>query len=292
MCQQQQFGDQGFRPPGEGAPCPSGLLEKTSGTLYIAKRCVGLPQNEITVNLKIPAISLFTGAGGLDLGFALEGFDIRVAVETDPSACDTLKKNWRGIAGRLIQRPLEAIPTRELLRIAALRPGEAGVVFGGPPCQSWCVAGNRLGLADERGRSIIEFCRVVREARPQAFCLENVPGLLSIRSVKVLQLIDKEINGSRRSTYSISAQVLNAAEYGVPQVRKRVFIVGSLTCGEFYFPTATHQLVTGPQRAERKRAICVASALRGLPPPDKPSAQAHRVAATIGARNERWYARK
>jgi len=242
--------------------------------------------------VKIPAISLFTGAGGLDLGFAREGFEIRVAVEIDPAACKTLKRNWRGIGRRLIQKPLEEIRTSELLQIAGLRPGETGVVLGGPPCQSWCVAGNRLGLSDPRGRSLLEFCRVVREAAPRTFCLENVPGFLNHHTFEVLKLIEREINWDPRWQYQLSAQVLNAAEYGVPQVRKRVFVVGWRTPVEFYFPAATHQLQDGPQREWRAPAVDVSTALRGLPRPDKPSPVAHRVAATIGARNERWYGRK
>src|SRR6266568_1692896 len=157
----------------------------------------------------------------MDLGFSTAGFDVRVAVEADPAACQTLKANWRGIGRRLLQKRLEEVPTSELLRIAGLKVGQAGLVFGGPPCQSWCIAGNRLGLADPRGRSILEFCRVVREAGPKSFCLENVPGFLNHKAADVLKIIHDEVSRDCAWDYQLSAQILNAAEYGVPQIRRR-----------------------------------------------------------------------
>lgn len=240
----------------------------------------------------IPAISLFTGSGGLDLGFAREGFDVRVAVEVDPAACETLKANWRGIGQRLIQRRLEDVPTHDVLRVAGLEVGEAGIVFGGPPCQSWCIAGNRLGLADPRGRSVVEFCRVVREAAPATFCLENVPGFLNHHASDVIRLIRDDVNRDRRWSYQVTAQILNAVDYGVPQTRKRVFVVGWRTNGEFYFPPPTHRLRERPRREGEKPLTTVRAALKGLPRPDKPSPIAHRVAATIPERNQKWYGRK
>src|SRR5687767_9734436 len=95
---------------------------------------------------KIPAISLFTGCGGMDLGFDREGFDIRVAVEADRAACATLRRNWPALNKRIIEDRLENIPTAQLLHVAGLKKGEVGIVFGGPPCQSWCNAGNRKGF--------------------------------------------------------------------------------------------------------------------------------------------------
>lgn len=238
---------------------------------------------------RIPAISLFSGAGGMDLGFSAAGFDIRVAVEIDPAACETLKANWQGISNRLVQKRIEDVPTRELLRIARLKVGQTGLVFGGPPCQSWCIAGNRLGLADPRGLSILEFCRVVREVAPEAFCLENVPGLLNHHATDVLHLIEEQVNRDRRWTYQLAAQVLNAAAYGIPQVRRRVFIVGWRIGGEFYFPNVTHAVRGYPHRPWLKHAVGVGEALTGLPQPDAPSSIARRVAKTIPQRNRTWY---
>jgi DNA (cytosine-5)-methyltransferase 1 len=241
----------------------------------------------------IPAISLFSGAGGMDLGFIREGFDVRVAVELDPAACDTLRRNFRHLRGeRLICRRLEDISTEEILGVANLEPSEAGIVFGGPPCQSFCVAGNRRGLRDPRGRSLLEFLRVVREARPSTFCIENVPGLLSHSEFEALSLIGVEVNRGLQLQYSVRANVLNSAEYGVPQYRRRVFLVGWRGPGEFYFPAATHQVNRAPQRATKRPATTVGKAFEGLPDATPPSDFAHRIAATIPLRNQRWYSKR
>lgn len=240
---------------------------------------------------RISAISLFSGAGGLDLGFSAAAFDVKAAVEMDPAACQTLRTNWPKLRRRLVQRPLEAVPTSELLGIAGLSVGEAGIVFGGPPCQSWCVAGNRLGFDDPRGRSLFEFCRVVREAQPRTFCIENVPGLLRYGGSDLLARIRDAVS-SNSASYELTAQVVNAAEYGVPQTRRRLFIVGWRGSGEFYFPAATHHVAGAPHRKWKRPAVTVSQAFRDLPAPERPSPIAHRVAGTISARNEKWYGKK
>lgn len=241
---------------------------------------------------QIPAISLFTGAGGMDLGFTRAGFEVRVAVEVDPAACETLERNFGVLHGRLIKRPLEEVTTAELLEVAGLELREAGIVFGGPPCQSWCIAGNRLGLHDPRGRSLLEFLRVVREAQPSTFCLENVPGLLNHSHFEGLNLIREELNQGTGEPYEVASDVLDAAVYGVPQHRRRVFIVGWRGPGEFYFPAATHHIAGAPARGRRRSAVTVGEALRGLPLPSPPSEIAQRVATTIPSRNERWYGKR
>ncbi len=236
-------------------------------------------------NGAIPAISLFTGAGGLDLGFARAGFDIRVAVETDPAAVATLRRNWRSTP--VITRGLEEVSTGTLLDKADLSVGEVGMVFGGPPCQSFCIAGNGRGLEDPRGQLLLEFCRVVREARPSVFLIENVPGLL--RVPHIASAIHDAVNRSSGSDYHVSHDILNAAEYGVPQHRKRVFFVGWRESGDFYFPKPTHYVEGRRRHSGLKPAVTVAQALWGLPEPDPPSAIAYRVAKTIPDRNRQWY---
>jgi DNA (cytosine-5)-methyltransferase 1 len=241
----------------------------------------------------IPAISLFSGAGGMDLGFLRAGFDVRVAVEPDPAACETLTTNFPCLRGdRLVRRPLEDVATEELLSIAQLGTGEAGIVFGGPPCQSWCIAGNRLGLRDPRGRSLLEFLRVVREAQPLTFCIENVPGLLNHAELAGLALVREELNTGCGHPYEVSLDVVDSAEFGVPQHRRRVFIVGWRGPGEFTFPAPTHQVQGSPVRTHLRPAATVGDALHGLPAPHPPSEIARRVARTIPARNERWYGKR
>ena len=233
----------------------------------------------------IPAISLFSGAGGLDLGFARAGFDIRLAVEVDPAAVATLRRNWRSTT--VITRPLEELSTGELLDRAGLSVGGVGVLFGGPPCQSFCIAGNGRGLGDPRGQLLLEFCRVVREAQPRVFVIENVPGLLRVS--RIVEAVHEAVNRSAESEYNVSHDTLDAAEYGVPQHRKRVFFVGWKGPTDYYFPRPTHQVEGGPQRGWLKPSFTVGQALGGLPEPDPPSAVARRVARTIPERNRKWY---
>src|SRR5207302_6636778 len=99
----------------------------------------------------------------------------------------------------------------------------------------------------------------------------NVPGLLNHHATDVLHLIEEEVNRDPRWTYQIAAQILNTAAYGVPQFRRRVFVVGWRTGGEFYFPQATHAIAGQPNRPWLKRAVGVGKALTGLPRPDAPS---------------------
>ncbi|HSW31799.1 MAG TPA: DNA cytosine methyltransferase [Longimicrobiales bacterium] len=238
----------------------------------------------------IPTISLFSGAGGLDLGFRSAGFDVRVAVESDPSACATLAANNPHLNGRIFSRALEEVSTRELLESLALADGEElGAVIGGPPCQPFCHAGPRLGLDDPRSRSLFEFCRVVREALPRVFVMENVPGLL--HDTDIPNLISAELDPVA-TKYELSWDVLEASEFGAPQRRQRLFFVGWREAGSFRFPAPTHSAPDGPFARSAKPASTVREAFKGLPRPSTPSKLAKRVAQTIPARNEKWYGKK
>src|SRR5262249_639229 len=127
----------------------------------------------------LKAVSLFTGAGGLDFGFEATGFQTRVAVELDPVCCRTIRLNRRW---PVLEGDLHAISTEEILRTAGLRRGEIDVLIGGPPCQpfsksGYWARGDALRLADPRASTLTAFLRVVREALPRAFVIENAPGL-------------------------------------------------------------------------------------------------------------------
>ena len=121
---------------------------------------------------KRKVISLFSGAGGMDIGFENAGFEIAVAVEMDPSCCDTLRTNRPNLP--IINKNITEVATDEILSSAGLIPMEAALVIGGPPCQSFSLAGLRKGLDDDRGKLLFEFVRIVREALPIGFVLENV----------------------------------------------------------------------------------------------------------------------
>src|SRR5882672_10393963 len=126
---------------------------------------------------KLRVISLFSGAMGLDLGLEAAGLEIAVALECNPSPLATIRKNRPNLP--LIDRPIEDVSTKEILDAAGLKPGEAFAVVGGPSCQVFSTAGNRRSLADPRSTMFKHFVRVIQEARPKFFVMENVRGLIS-----------------------------------------------------------------------------------------------------------------
>lgn len=193
---------------------------------------------------RLTAISLFTGIGGLDFGFEAAGFRTAVAVELDPTACNAIRLNRRW---PVIQAKIQDISSRALLKTAGLKVGEADVLIGGPPCQPFSKAGywkrgDALRLKDPRADTLAQFLRVLAETRPRAFLLENVPGLAFDRKSEGLQHIVegvRRVNARARTSYSLHWRILNAADYGVPQMRERVFLVGARDGKDFQFPKPT-----------------------------------------------------
>lgn len=190
-------------------------------------------------------ISLFTGAGGLDLGFEAAGFKTAVALEIEPRCVETLRSNrpWP-----LIDRDIAEVPTSKLLAAAGLAVGEADVLIGGPPCQPFSksgfwASGEARRLDDPRAGTLGAYMRVLEEARPRAFLLENVEGLGFRGKDEGLQLIASElnrINAAHGTAYTASIAVLNAADFGVPQLRRRLFVIGARNGTPFKFPTPSH----------------------------------------------------
>jgi DNA (cytosine-5)-methyltransferase 1 len=184
-----------------------------------------------------PVISLFTGGGGLDLGLEAAGFSTRVCVELAPAACETLRRNrpdWP-----LLQGDLREISTSEILRAAGLEAGEAALVIGGPPCQGFSSAGKR-DPNDPRNRLFWEFVRVVEEAQPWGFLMENVRGLLTMKTDDGGSVLAVILAAFRAIGYSVEVKLIDAASYGVPQRRLRAFFVGLRSGGPVGFPEATH----------------------------------------------------
>lgn len=207
---------------------------------------------------KLSVISLFSGALGLDLGLEATGFTTRVTVETNPAAVETIRKNRPAIP--VIDRDICTVTTAEILKRAGLRKGEATVVAGGPCCQPFSTAGRRGSVGDESGRGTLfkEFCRVVNEARPRFFVMENVTGVLSAavthrplaergaghplltqneRLGSALLVVLKEL---KSLGYHVTFNVLNAADYGAPQARSRVIFIGSRDNEPVTFTPPTH----------------------------------------------------
>lgn len=193
----------------------------------------------------LKAISLYTGLGGLDFGFEAAGFETVVALEMDPVACRTMRLNrqWGVIEGKV-----EDIPSSAILQAGNVSPGEADVLIGGPPCQpfsksGYWARGDAGRLDDPRADTLASYLRVLRDTRPRAFLLENVPGLAFKGKDEGLRHILEgleQVNREAKTNYKATWRVLNAAAYGVPQQRERLFIVGSRDGKEFSFPPATH----------------------------------------------------
>lgn len=206
-----------------------------------------------------PIISLFSGAMGLDLGLESAGSGLRtaVALELNPIAVKTIKSNRPKLP--VINRPIQKVKTDEILKAAGLKVGEAFLVTGGPCCQSFSTAGKRESLGDKnRGGLFRHFKRVVREAQPRFFVMENVKGILSAavrhrplnkRGPGWPALSRKEELGSalrviRRELadlgYYVTFGLLNCADYGVPQKRYRVVFIGSRDGEMIGLPKPTH----------------------------------------------------
>ncbi|MDA8061516.1 MAG: DNA (cytosine-5-)-methyltransferase, partial [Actinomycetota bacterium] len=177
------------------------------------------------------AISLFSGAGGLDLGAEQAGFHTAAAVEINDDAADTMEKNFPGLASPVVRRSILDVPTKELLRAAGLKGRERPeLLVGGPPCTPFSKSGfwlewKRAGLDPDA--SLLQcYTRVLAEARPRAFILENVYALTYRNKAsrpafgRLLQEIDE-------AGYHCRWRVLNAADHGVPQLRPRLFVVGT-----------------------------------------------------------------
>ncbi|MCW2090242.1 UNVERIFIED_ORG: DNA (cytosine-5)-methyltransferase 1 [Rhodococcus erythropolis] len=177
------------------------------------------------------AISLFSGAGGLDLGAELAGFDVRAAVERHADASMTMEKNFPKLASPVIQKDILDTSTDEILKAAGLRKGQRpDLLVGGPPCTPFSKSGfwlewKRSGM-DPDASLLQEYTRVLRESQPRAFVLENVYALTYNNKAsrpaltRLLQEIDE-------AGYDYNMEVLNAADYGVAQARPRLFIVGT-----------------------------------------------------------------
>lgn len=190
-------------------------------------------------------ISLFSGAGGLDLGFEAAGFETRVAVEFDKDAVATLRANrpWP-----VFDCDIHQVSSEQLLERAGLRVGEADILIGGPPCQPFSKAGfwssgETLRLDDKRAGTLGAYLRILRDTLPKCLLIENVPGIAYRGKSEGLDLVKEtiaQINRDRGVQYSVRVAQLNAADYGVPQTRERLFVVGSREGRPFEFPAPTH----------------------------------------------------
>ncbi len=166
------------------------------------------------------AVSLFAGVGGFDLALERQGVKVVASVEIDKKAQDVLRQHF---PDSTIFGDITGV-TGEQLRAAGFEPSN-GIITGGFPCQDLSVAGKRAGLGGARSGLFWEICRLLDETRAQNFILENVPGLLSSNGGKDMAVV---VEALVERGYRIAWRVLDAQHFGVPQRRRRVFIVGCL----------------------------------------------------------------
>lgn len=163
-------------------------------------------------------ISLFSGCGGLDLGFEKAGFDIPVANEFDKTIWETFKVNHPKT--HLIEGDIRQIKKDDISQIFS---GEVDGIIGGPPCQSWSEAGSLRGIEDARGQLFFDYIRILKEFQPKFFLAENVSGMLADRHSDAVKNILKMFEDAG---YDVSLTLVNAKDYGVAEERKRVFYIG------------------------------------------------------------------
>ena len=164
-------------------------------------------------------ISLFSGCGGLDLGFERAGFSIPVANEFDKGIWETFKINHPNT--KLLEGDIRQITKADIKPL--LNGEEVDGIIGGPPCQSWSEAGALRGIEDDRGQLFFDYIRILKDFKPKFFLAENVSGMLADRHSNAVQNILKLFDAAG---YDVSLTLVNAKDYGVAQERKRVFYIG------------------------------------------------------------------
>ena len=226
------------------------------------------------------ALSLFSGGGGLDLGFSAAGFRVRCSNDIDTFSCKTLllnsgKKPFYRHA-HSIAADIRGITAASLLEEAKLLKGEIDIIIGGPPCQAFSVFGQRRGLDDPRGNLVWEYLRIIQEVQPEAFLFENVAGLKSIHGGKLYEQIIEDLSALG---FTVSAHTYQVADFGIPQFRERVFFIGSRE--GYTVPTMqpTHGVILGtrPYRT-------VGEALRFLREPNNGATIANHIGRVHSAR--------
>ena len=171
-------------------------------------------------------VSLFSGCGGLDLGFEKAGFNVVWANEYDYSIHATYQLN----------HPKTHLCTQDIRDIRAYDIPDCDGIIGGPPCQSWSLGGKSFGIEDDRGKLVYDYIRIVKDKKPKFFIMENVPGMVTPRHINVF---NEFLDLFRNAGYIVKYELINAADFQIPQDRQRVIIVGirkDLNV-EYLFPT-------------------------------------------------------
>ena len=217
-------------------------------------------------------ISLFSGIGGLDEGLHRSGFEPLLCCELDKHARGSLE-NWthsRNVSPKIISDVLEFDPV-DLMSSLGILKGELDLLAGGPPCQSFSLAGKRKSLGDARGLLLYQMVRYASAFEPKVVLIEQVKGLKSAPGYDGTRggALHHLISSFQGLGYSVSYQVLKASDFGVPQNRERLFIVASKS-GVFRFPDKTHSDKIHSDTLFRSNIMpyrTVEDAISDLPPP-------------------------
>lgn len=204
---------------------------------------------------KAMALSLFSGAGGLDIGVDRGGFKTICSIESDVHCAATLRRNARKKA--IWNIDVRAVCPRLALDALGVKRGDIGLLYGGPPCQPFSQIGKRAGLADVRGALVFEVARFAKGMRPKAVIIEQVPTFLSACLASGKPLIEELSEAFEDLGYDLYANILNTADYGVAQLRRRAIIVCVPAGQKFCFPL------------RNAKARPVGNVLNGLPKPAK-----------------------
>ncbi|MFC1678002.1 DNA cytosine methyltransferase [Planctomycetota bacterium] len=167
---------------------------------------------------KPKAIDLFCGCGGLSLGLQQAGFDVLLGIDNDKAALRTFVENHNN--PKIIDKDIDDVNTSEIINLIGRQ--SVDVIVGGPPCQGLSLSGPRK-FYDPRNHLFLSYVRIASELKPKAIVLENVPGIASLFKGEIKKAI---INEFEKIGYKVSMFLLHAVDYGVPQIRKRVFFVG------------------------------------------------------------------
>lgn len=207
-------------------------------------------------------IDLFAGVGGLSYGFAHDSdFQIIAANEILKPMATAYSLNHPTV--KVYNKDIKDFSLEDLTNDFGIKKGDIDIVIGGPPCQAYSTVGKRL-IDDPRGKLFQEYFRVLSEIKPKLFVFENVKGLLSIQNGNLFSQI---ISLFQSLGYNVKWKVLNAADYGTPQIRERVIIIGSLVDDRFEYPLPTHRDIenTDLYNAHLKPYITLGEAIGDLP---------------------------
>lgn len=193
---------------------------------------------------RLTAISLFSGAGGMDIGVLQAGFDILSCLEIDKYCCETLRENIakEGRSTIVYEGDIKEFTPEQLLADLDCKPGNVDLLFGGPPCQAFSQIGKQKSLYDDRGVLLFQMIRYAKVIQPRAIMMEQVKGLLTAKDLSGRRggVFEQFIVELEKLGYVPKWRVMSAADYGVAQLRERVFIVAAKRPNGFQFPNPSH----------------------------------------------------